>query len=204
MWSWSWLVYQVCLKEGKWRWEIKHPCLRCFNSFFQNAMVVRDHIIAYRVVQSHTVWYYHGEKVSETQLDTTSGGWRGRWWICGWWNAKRWWDIRVNNRVFSKILVNETIWVWVLWTISKNKQQCKQIVYKVKDLEQSIHEGSKCSKLSAVIQLLNVKTLGRWSTESFSMLLWFLTMELHPCGSQMLEYYYEKKQVVRDRSWIIL
>ena len=44
----------------------------------------------------------------------------------------------------------------------------------LRDLGQPLYEGSKCSKLSAVMKLLHIKTLGGWSNKSFSMLLEFL------------------------------
>ena len=64
----------------------------------------------------------------------------------------------------------------------------------LRDLEQPLYEGSKCSKLSAVMKLLHIKTLGGWSNKSFTMLLEFLKNELLPSCSLLPDSYYEAKK----------
>ena len=57
----------------------------------------------------------------------------------------------------------------------------------LRDLEHPLYEGSKYSKLSTVMKLLHIKTLGRWSNDSFSMLLQFLKDELaHWCRNLIM------------------
>ena len=68
----------------------------------------------------------------------------------------------------------------------------------LRDLEQPLSKGSKCSKLSAVKKLSHIKTLERWSNDSFSMLLQFLKDELLPSGSLVSKSYYEAKKLIRD------
>ena len=68
----------------------------------------------------------------------------------------------------------------------------------LRDLEQPLYEGSKCSKLSAVMKLLHIKTLGGWSNKSFSMLLEFLKNELLPSCSLLPDSYYEAKKMICD------
>jgi len=55
-------------------YEIKCPCVRCCNSSFQSERVIRDHLIAYGIVQGYNFWYHHGERVGEVQSDTESEG----------------------------------------------------------------------------------------------------------------------------------
>ena len=68
----------------------------------------------------------------------------------------------------------------------------------INDLEQPVYPCSSCSKLSTMLKLLHIKSLGRWSNESFTMLLEFLKNELLPFGSTLAESYYEAKKTIKD------
>jgi len=70
----------------------------------------------------------------------------------------------------------------------------------LKDLEQPIYSGSRCSKSSAMVKLLHIKSMGHWSKESFTMLLEFLKNELLPSRSMLAESYYEAKKIIKNLS----
>ena len=54
--------------------EIKCPCVRCYNPSFQSERVVRDHLIAYGIIQGYNFWYHHKERVGKVQSDIESEG----------------------------------------------------------------------------------------------------------------------------------
>ncbi|CAN1159515.1 hypothetical protein LINPERHAP2_LOCUS22757 [Linum perenne] len=58
--------------------------------------------------------------------------------------------------------------------------------------------GCKSSKLSILVKLLHIKTLGSWSNESFTMLLKLLKEDLLPTDSSLPDSYYESKKLIRD------
>ncbi|OIT36949.1 hypothetical protein A4A49_53602, partial [Nicotiana attenuata] len=76
--------------------------------------------------------------------------------------------------------------------------EAKKFYSLLKDFEQPLHRNSKCSKLSTLIKLLHIKSMGRWSNESFTMLLKMLKDELLPDGANVPNSYYEAKKVIRD------
>nr|XP_009791260.1 PREDICTED: uncharacterized protein LOC104238559 [Nicotiana sylvestris]XP_009791261.1 PREDICTED: uncharacterized protein LOC104238560 [Nicotiana sylvestris] len=68
----------------------------------------------------------------------------------------------------------------------------------LKDFDQLLYEGSKIFKLSTVIKLLHIKSIGRWSNESFTMLLKILKEDLLPDESNLPASYYEAKKIIQD------
>ncbi|KAF2325408.1 hypothetical protein GH714_027572 [Hevea brasiliensis] len=70
----------------------------------------------------------------------------------------------------------------------------------LKDFEQPLYKGPKSSKLSCLVKLLHIKSLGRWSNKSFTMLLQLLKDELLPGRSTLPDSYYDAKKVIQDLS----
>ncbi|TMW82956.1 hypothetical protein EJD97_003649, partial [Solanum chilense] len=66
------------------------------------------------------------------------------------------------------------------------------------DYEQSLYEASKARKLSTLIKLLRIKTIGQWSNASFTMLLKIIKEDLLPDGSNLQDLYYEAKKVIQN------
>ncbi|CAN1140898.1 hypothetical protein LINPERHAP2_LOCUS12146 [Linum perenne] len=58
--------------------------------------------------------------------------------------------------------------------------------------------GCKSSKLSILVKLLHIKTLGSWSNESFTMLLKLLKEDILPADSSLPDSYHESKKLIRD------
>ena len=82
--------------------------------------------------------------------------------------------------------------------VEEPNEDAKRFYRLLKDFEQPAYPGCSSSKLSAMVKLLHIKSLGRWSNESFTMLLEFLKNDLLPSGSTLAESYYEAKKIIKD------
>ncbi|KAH0676205.1 hypothetical protein KY285_024006 [Solanum tuberosum] len=76
--------------------------------------------------------------------------------------------------------------------------EVKRFYCLLKDLEQPLYHNSKASKLSSLIKLLHIKSIGHWSNESFSMLLKMLKEELLRDRADLPNSYYEAKKIIRE------
>ncbi|XP_015159688.1 uncharacterized protein [Solanum tuberosum] len=76
--------------------------------------------------------------------------------------------------------------------------EAKRFYRLLKDLDLSLYESAKVSKLSTLIKLLHLKSIGHWSNESFTMLFKFLKDDLLLDGTNLSDSYYEAKKVIRD------
>nr|CAD1844144.1 unnamed protein product [Ananas comosus var. bracteatus] len=68
----------------------------------------------------------------------------------------------------------------------------------LKESNQPLYDGSKCSKLSLLIKLFHIKSLGGWSNTSFTMLLQLLKEDILPSGTTFPDSYYEAKKIIDD------
>ncbi|XP_048494556.1 uncharacterized protein LOC125494787 [Beta vulgaris subsp. vulgaris] len=66
------------------------------------------------------------------------------------------------------------------------------------DMQKPLFEGSKSSRLSTIVNLLHIKTLGWWSNDSFTMLLQYLKDHLLPKDSTLPASYYDAKKTTKD------
>ncbi|CAI0444825.1 unnamed protein product [Linum tenue] len=66
------------------------------------------------------------------------------------------------------------------------------------DSEQPLYDGCKSSKLTTLLKLLHIKAQGKWSNESFTMLLKMMKEELLPEASNLPDSYYETKKINKD------
>ena len=78
--------------------------------------------------------------------------------------------------------------------------EAKKFYQLLGDYRKLLYQGSKSSKLSVLVKLLHIKSLGHWSNESFTMLLKLLKEDLLPDGSTLPDSYYEAKKTIRDLS----
>ena len=68
----------------------------------------------------------------------------------------------------------------------------------IRDAETKLYPGCEnFSKLSFIVKLLHIKSLGGWSNKSFTMLLELLK-EAFPLGETLPKSYYEAKKIIRD------
>jgi len=76
--------------------------------------------------------------------------------------------------------------------------EAKKFYSLLKDFELPFYQNSKASKLSTLIKLLHIKSMGRWSNASFTMLLKMLKEELLPDGANLPNSYYEAKKIIKE------
>jgi len=67
-----------------------------------------------------------------------------------------------------------------------------------KDSQHPIYDGCKSLKMFALVKLFHIKTLERWSNESFTMPSKFMKEELLLNGLNLQDSYYEVKKMIND------
>ncbi|XP_020243341.1 uncharacterized protein LOC109821575 [Asparagus officinalis] len=175
--------------------EIRCPCVKCSNVKSGNRESVKTHLIVHGIIKNYRFWCHHGERqgesisefdeeqeemIEESQSDDEM------------------------QEMIGDLFHNSTGVVAPDATSSQDilEQEpdghAKQFYSLLGDSEKPLYEGSKCSKLSALVKLLHIKSLNRWSNKSFSMLLQFLNEELLPGESTLPNSYDEAKKLIRD------
>lgn len=166
---------------------ISCPCLQCHNSSHHDRSTVSTHLIMYGIDKRYTTWYFHGESLinvdteeedDNIELDVGDDDKIGE--MLG--------DMFPNIDPLNEINMEE----------EEPNEYAKTFYKLLQENEQPLYEGSKCSKLSALVKLLHLKSLGGWSNESFSKLMDLMKNELLPPGSCLPDSYYEAKKVIRD------
>jgi hypothetical protein len=66
------------------------------------------------------------------------------------------------------------------------------------DLNMPLYHGFNTTKLSALVKLLNVKIMGKWSNKSFTDLLDILLKDLLPHNSNLPSSYYDAKRLLMN------
>ncbi|CAN1181790.1 hypothetical protein LINPERHAP2_LOCUS35617 [Linum perenne] len=77
-------------------------------------------------------------------------------------------------------------------------EKAKKFYRLLDESEKPLYNGCKSSKLSILVKLLHIKTVGNWSNESFTMLLKLLKEDILPNDSTLPGSYYESKKLIRD------
>ncbi|PKU75846.1 uncharacterized protein LOC110096851 [Dendrobium catenatum] len=67
----------------------------------------------------------------------------------------------------------------------------------LKDAQRDLYPGSDLSMLSALVKLLHIKVLNRWTNKSFNMILEFIKSIL-PKGETLPSSYYESRKILSD------
>ncbi|KAF2318401.1 hypothetical protein GH714_006669 [Hevea brasiliensis] len=179
-------------KTGK-HGEIRCPCVKCCNMYSATREVVGTHLKVYGIIHNYTFRYHYGERIGEYESDLES--------------------VQLNEDepsnemndmlrdLYPRFCDQDTSHMDInTFTHDIHEEEPNDEVDKfyrlVKDFEQSLYQGSKSSKLSCLVKLLHIKSLGRWSNESFTMLLQLLKDELLPEGSTLPDSYYDAKKVI--------
>ncbi|XP_021848834.2 uncharacterized protein [Spinacia oleracea] len=180
--------------------NIRCPCCVCVNGEFGDREKVRQHLLVYGVVKRYTFWFHHGERLEQepqlvcdgdndgdddgddniveengNELDEMLGIIRDLYPEC--------------NNVGSSL--NDS-------NLEEPNADAKRFYNLLKDSQDPVYEGCKSSRMSALLKLLHIKTLGRWTNESFNMLLDFLKEDLLPKGSNLPKSYNKSKKVMKD------
>lgn len=166
---------------------IRCPCTKCMNGESGDREKVREHLLVFGIIKRYTFWYHHGEGLDESEIVSDEDHDEGE-------DHDEIFDILRDlypafNDVSPSVDVND---------VEEPNADVKSFYNLLKDSQDPVYEGAKSSTMSAILELLHIKTLGRWTNESFSMLLKFLKNRLLPTGSTLPDSYKESKKIMRN------
>jgi hypothetical protein len=157
---------------------------------------VYSHLKIFGIIGNYRFWYHHGEVSGEAESDSeveehpdsqgaTEDGYNGM--------EELLMDLfpqQINqpiNEGTSHTSPNEAF--------EEHPNDEAQKFYKLlDDLNQPLHEGSRTSKLSGIVKLLNTKNLGKWSNKSYTMLVELICKDFLPENSTLPNSYYKAKK----------
>ena len=185
--------------------KIRCPCMKCCNTNFGTHESVRAHLMIHGISEGYTFWYHHGEMCNEPQSesedeeneilqDDTS--------------APDDSDDEIQqfiNDLYPQFIGLDKNSGDVEFSGTQNFPEmesndgAKQFYKLIDDLEQLIYPSSLVSRLSAILKLLHMKSIGYSSNKSFTILLQLLK-QLILEGSFLPDSYYNAKKVLHDIS----
>ncbi|XP_050229112.1 uncharacterized protein LOC126678253 [Mercurialis annua] len=142
----------------------------------------------YGIMENYTFWYHHGERSGEPQSESEGDN-----------------DEELEDEEEDDVQEILRDFYPNFYDVDGNgdplgeepNTEAKQFYMLLEDSQHPLYPSSKTSKLSALINLLHIKSIGRWSNESFSMLLKYLNEELLPEGSSLRNSYYDAKKIIK-------
>ncbi|KAH6775537.1 hypothetical protein C2S52_013098 [Perilla frutescens var. hirtella] len=146
------------------------PCVKCKNTEYKSREEVKAHLDLYGIMPNYTTWLYHGEKLNGSSLDDEK-------------MEKSDEDI---NEILMDLYPGFNGMDGCDRSELENNSSCqskhreepnkeaKAFYRLLKESEQPSYPGCESSKLSILVHLLHIKSIGRWSNESFDMLLQLL------------------------------
>ncbi|XP_016512128.2 uncharacterized protein LOC107829176 [Nicotiana tabacum] len=173
--------------------EIRCPCIKCCNVISGTRELVKSHLIVHGIIQNYTFWYHHRERLGEPSSDFEFV------------------DDNNDEEDDGEDEIHEILRDLYPAFDGDNMNndgdglfaeepnlEAKGFYRILKDFEQPLYQDSKISKLSTLVKLLHIKSIGNWSNASFTMLLKMLKEDLLPDGSNLPDSYYEAKKAIRD------
>ncbi|XP_062094208.1 uncharacterized protein LOC133800269 [Humulus lupulus] len=165
------------------------PCCRCVNKKSQYMHVIKLHLITHGFLSTYTRWYHHGEQVEEVEDD-------------GLFDTKD----NVEDSDQSDDLaagLHDAIgskYFDIGPTSDFNDESPLNVDDKYDALFESLHKPlyNNCkgfSVLSAMVKLMNLKVLNKWTDKSFDRLLECLR-EILPEGNQCPVNYYQTRKLL--------
>jgi len=174
-------------------YEIRCLCVKCCNTTLGTRETVRTHLKVYGIIKNYTFWYHHGEVLGEPESQCEDGDDNEVE------NCANEDEIREILRDFYPNHYGHTLDVDCDDSLEEEPNvEAKKFYSLLGDFEKPLYQGSKISKLSTLIKLLHIKSMGRWSNESFTMLLKMLKEELLPDEADLPNTYYGAKKVIRN------
>ncbi|OIT02330.1 hypothetical protein A4A49_21589 [Nicotiana attenuata] len=142
--------------------------------------LVRSHLI----VQNYTLWYHHGERLGESSSDY------------------KFIDDNIIEEGDDEDEIHEILRDLHPAFERDNMYNGSDGMFEDEPnieakFEQPLYQDLKVSKLSTLVKLLHIKSIGNWSNASFTMLLMLLKEDLLLDGSNLLDSYYEAKKIIR-------
>ncbi|XP_042974900.1 uncharacterized protein LOC122306541 [Carya illinoinensis] len=151
--------------------EIRCPCTLCSNNYFLPFSEVERHLFIRGIDKNYTVWIFHGDEeyLSLSDDDNLHDSPHDDQYIDDVDIMLE--DIQAGR--FSGVPSNESFNGG--GTTSVEPESTKSFDQLLVDARRPLYEGcTKYSKLSFLVKLLHIKTLGGWSVKSFDMLLQLL------------------------------
>lgn len=177
---------------------IRCPCIKCCNTYSLPRHIVSSHLKAYEILRSYTFWYHHGEVLAEQENDIEVDEYDSQEFNGEGYNGMQ--DLMEDlfpqcNTPGGDEATHES-------TDQGPEEEPNTDAAKFYALldkyNQPLYEGSRTSKLSALVNLLHVKNLGKWSNKSFTALLELLRKDFLPHDSTLPNSYYEAKKTIRE------
>lgn len=131
--------------------EIRCPCTKCLNVESGNRDKVRNHLLVYGIVKRYTFWYHHGERLDEPQPMSADGDD----------------DMEENQDDMHGMLrdlypdYNDISPSHDATHVEEPNDEAKRFYSLLNDSQDPVYEGCKSSRMSALLKLLYIKTLGR-------------------------------------------
>ncbi|XP_009601698.1 uncharacterized protein [Nicotiana tomentosiformis] len=173
--------------------EIRCPCIKCCNAISGTRELVRSHLIVHGIIQNYTFWYHHGERLGEAQSDSEFVDDNGIEYGDG--------EDEIHDilrDLFPNFDGDNMNSDGDGFLMEEPNPEAKRFYRVLKEFEQPLCQSSKIFKLSTLVKLLHIKTIGNWNNKSFTMLLKMLKEDLLPDGSNLPDSYYEAKKVIQD------
>lgn len=142
-------------------YEIRCPCIRCCNTTLGTRETVEQHLKVHGIIQNYTFWYHHGEVLGEPLSECEYGD-----------------DNEVDHEYESEDEIQEML--SDLYPnhgghttnigcddlpVEEPNVEAKKFYSLLGDFEKPLYQNSKISKLSSLIKLLHIKSMGRWSKD---------------------------------------
>ncbi|KAK6791485.1 hypothetical protein RDI58_010566 [Solanum bulbocastanum] len=181
------------------QYEIRCPYVKCYNTILGTHKTVETHLQVYGIIKNYTFWYHHGERLCEPLSESKSK-----------------FEFAFGDGVQVEECESDDEVQELLRDLYPNLDggtthvdgddllkeepnvEAKRFYNLLKDFEQPLYQNSKASKLSSLIKLLHIKSIGCWSNASFTMLLKMLKEELLPDGTNLPNSYYKAKKIIKE------
>ncbi|XP_042467453.1 uncharacterized protein LOC122050628 [Zingiber officinale] len=162
------------------------PCCDCKNRYFVSKLDARMHIIVRGFYNKYRVWVYHGETYSSQQTTLSSGG------------AS---DMNTDDNMFRMVQdvfgANNSHDFGLEDDLVGMDDKIRRYMKLLQEAECELYEGCKnFTKLAFIVHLLQLKVLGSWLDNSFTLLLQLLVKAfLH---AKLPSSFYEARKIIED------
>ncbi|XP_042387699.1 uncharacterized protein LOC121979772 [Zingiber officinale] len=162
------------------------PCCDCKNRYFVSKLDARMHIIVRGFYNKYRVWVYHGETYSSQQTTLSSGGTS---------------DMNTNDNMFRMVQdvfgANNSHDFGLEDDLVGMDEKTRRYMKLLQEAECELYEDCKnFIKLAFIVHLLQLKVLGSWPDNSFTLLLQLL-VKAFP-HAKLPSSFYEAKKITED------
>ncbi|XP_042940699.1 uncharacterized protein LOC122275604 [Carya illinoinensis] len=175
--------------------NIRCPCLNCRNNFFHTIDLVQRHLFTIGIDENYTEWIFHGEEETwdGNDLDDDVNELQNHEYVDNMDEMLD--DIRLGS--FTNVeLVEQSTGEGPTYV----DPRAKNFDQLLEDAKRPLYPGcAKFSKLSFIVKLLHIRTIGGWSVKSFDMLLKLLKVSFP--DALLPDSYRESRQMERALSF---